>query len=187
MQIHQEMLPAPMKKMELEKSPCTWGQEGGAGLGMDMVLHPSVPSAWSNIHCTNPLPQPQHGQGNKGMGKTHPQPSPIPPEGPQANLWVPNRASPTQLVTVGTRHQGRGSPCPPAGSVLSLPHKESPSDALHSQGTAQGHRVAATTTTSIHWPPHRDHLALPAPKSAPNPSAQPWPNSSGFPPGSALP
>lgn len=110
MQIHQEMLPVSIKRIELEKSPRVWGQEGGAGLGMDMVLHPSVPSAWSNIHrgsCQQPPASAtaRAGKQRNGEKPTH-NPPPSSPEGLQVNPWVPNSASPTLLVTMGTRHRG---------------------------------------------------------------------------------
>lgn len=185
MQIHQEMLPVSMKRMELEKSPLhlgpgRWSQtEDG---------HPSVLSALSNIHhrsCHQPPASATARAGKQRNGKNPPTTL------PQLSKGAPGKslgAKQSQPYTAGDNgDKDRGSPCLPAGSVLSLPCKENPSDALHPQGTAQRHRVAATTTTSIHRPPHRDHPALPAPKPAPNPSAQPCPNSSGFLPGSALP
>lgn len=107
MQILQEMLPVSMKRMELEKSSCPWGQESGAGLGMDVVLHPSVPSACSNIHrgsCHQPpasatararkqrngknqpttLPQLSKGAPGKSLGAKQSRPHPAGDNGDKA-------------------------------------------------------------------------------------------------------
>lgn len=167
MQIRQEMLPVSMERMELDKTPRTWGQGrwswAGDGHGtasqcpLSLEQYPpwELPAAPFLSHST--------GRETKEWGKPTHSPPPSSPKRLQENPWVPNRASPALLVTMGTRHQGRGAHVPQLG-LCSPCSAESPSNALHSQGTAQGHRVAATTTTSTHWPGHRDHPAVPASK-----------------------
>lgn len=62
----------PQKGWSWRNPPASGARKVGLDWGWTWHCIPVSPQCppWSNIH----LPQPQHGQGNKGMGKTHPQP-----------------------------------------------------------------------------------------------------------------
>ena len=98
--------------------------------------------------------------------------------GPQAKALAGKRSQSYISGDNGDKAPGQKEPMSPRlGLCPPCPQRRPPvmrctGAALHPQGTARGHRVAITTTTSIHRPPRGDRPALPA-RTGTKPGAKP--------------